>query len=291
MYRKALRFAPIVVVALIGGCGQGTLEPGAGRGYGTEPVSSVTEPAVSLVSCFGSYSDPAGTGDSAARAAMAKAAPDTKGAQDESTWQDAPYWYSLGRWFEEADGKITETRKQESWYGPAESVTVYDGNLAKPLRSEPPAWKLDDFDPKTSAPVPFALPGDPGALETELRRAAGAADALEGDELCTSQVDDRVWVQITDVWPGSPATTAQRLAFLQVATRLSDTVVTTDVTDSEGRTGISITRRVTAGADETITLVVDPADGTVLEQRSSFGGFDWALTYLAMGPTSDLPKV
>ncbi len=236
-----------------------------------------------------------------ARAAMAAAAPDPVKALDESTWAGAPYWYvrtvnTSEAFFPQSDDdppimNAPQTYTGERWSAHRDhSLYVENGDLSTAVGSGWSGWPLDDYDPTTDDPweTLFALPTDPSALDAELRRAVAAAREAQGGEgPRNGSVDDKVWGQVVDVYPGSPASAAQRRAFMQVAVDLPGTTVTPGVTDSQGRVGTEISRRsvLDDAQSDVLTLIVDPVDGTVLESKSGV----FTTTYLAMGPAWDLP--
>lgn len=230
------------------------------------------------------------------RAAMAAAAPDPAKALDESSWADAPYWYYKIRvQYAANEANPAEDYVQEVWTGHhSDGLILIDGDVLGGI--DPGGWPLADFDRETDGDAWeafFALPTDPDALEAALRAAVPMVPSggwTPGPDAPTQ--DDRVWAQIRDLYAGSPASTELRLALLQVAEGLSGTVVTPGVTDGEGRVGLAVSRPFRTHTDSgTDTMIIDPTDGTVLEERDGMVGDDpsYRTTYQAMGPAWSLP--
>ncbi|MCL2091699.1 MAG: hypothetical protein FWH11_10975 [Micrococcales bacterium] len=284
--RRAVRVAGMGGLAAVAVVATTVAALALGGGRGTAPATTTPTVAPTVSAA------PVGE----ARAAMAAAAPDPVKALDESSWADAPYWYAKTLNVSEVflDGDVpteTQTYTRETWTAHRDhSLMVEDGDLSTALGSGWGGWPLDDFDPTTDDAwdMLFALPTDPSALGAELRRAvADAAAAWGGVGPRNGSVDDKVWGQIADVYPGSPASAELRMAFMQVAVDLPGTTVTPGVADSQGRVGVAISRHdvLDDPRSEVTTLIVDPVDGTVLERRT--GGR--TTTYLSMGPAWDLP--
>jgi hypothetical protein len=219
-----------------------------------------------------------------ARAAMAAAAPDPAKALDESTWADAPYWYVKTR---SPDADSTDptrpTKTREDWIAHHDrSLFIENGDPSTAWSDGPGGWTYDVDGPGADPwDGLFALPTDPAALEAVLR--GMVADYKAGNPTAAAD-DDIMWTRITDTYPGSPAPTALRLAFLQVAKGLSGVVVTPGVTDGAGRTGEEVRFHYRGSGGEAY-MIVDPTDGTVLE----YGSWDYPITYLSMGPAWTLP--
>ncbi|MCL2849528.1 MAG: hypothetical protein FWE61_05740 [Micrococcales bacterium] len=252
-----------------------------------------------------------------ARQAMAALAPDPARALDESSWDSALYWYvktihhSTGgfadftweQWFDRHD---TEWNGRNGGFdertGYGRSGGFYLGGL----------WTVDGPPYRGWWPTLAGLPTDPPALEARLREAALTATDIAGNSQPAMKDDPawqdvELWGQIWQIVQGSPASAELRLALVEVAQGLTSTTVTPGVTDRQGRAGTAISgqlRFLSVGAGggapgigetgydgrPTVTLIVDPVDGTVLEAQIEYPGVVvYSATFITMGPTSTPP--
>jgi hypothetical protein len=233
-----------------------------------------------------------------ARQSMELAVPDLAATLDESAWGDAPYWYVKYATMCQEDNFPEDGFREfdcvvEEWASQSgTSLYVVDGDIAAARPGHDNVninyWFLNMFrgplDTVEGAGLAWeatlSLPTDPDELRTTLY---ALSDGF-------ANPDVGAWYVMYNSWPTSPASTAARLALLQVALELPEATVIPNVVDSVGRAGTAISHRYTS--DITLILIVDPSDGTVLEEQlidtNPAYGF-LTTTYLAMGPTTTAP--
>lgn len=186
--------------------------------------------------------------------------------------RDAAYWHTSYVYTDVQAG--VESARVETWAGHQEwSVMV---NTAEGS-SEPFLSGHAIFGPRITWDELFALPTDPAALESALRR------YLQPDDP-DSINDAAIWGAVFDLLAASPATPALRQALFEVAAQLSDTTAGGDVTDSTGRPGVLVIHN-------SERLIVDPETGLLLERVWDYGTDipPYRATYLEQGPTDTAP--
>ena len=127
----------------------------------------------------------------------------------------------------------------------------------------------------------YALPTEPSALESRLRKGIHGAGPDDDSELFTI---------VGDLLRESPAPHALRKALWEVAAKVPGVRLVGTVTDSAGRSGIAVER-----GDQ--RYVLDPSDGRLLEESQGAdgpvaeapGGAGWTGTYLEQGPAETAP--
>jgi len=123
----------------------------------------------------------------------------------------------------------------------------------------------------------YALPTEPGALESRLR--AARLDGMRDS-------DTELFALVGDLLRESPAPPALRQALWQVVARVPGVSLVGAVKDSTGRPGMAIERAEHG-------YVLDPSAGRLLEEYiggSKPGGASWRATYLEQGPAASAPR-
>ena len=183
-------------------------------------------------------------------------------------WPKASYWHSVSS-YRHGSGPLV---RREVWAGHHGTGGLLDTRLSSaviPLQDGRFAglgW--DEL---------YALPTEPGALESHLR-----ATGLDG----MRDSDTELFALVGDLLRESPAPPTLRKALWEVVARVPGVSLVGAVEDSTGRPGVAIER-------EEHGYVLDPTAGRLLEEYIGTpkpGGASWRATYLEQGPAVSAPE-
>jgi hypothetical protein len=203
------------------------------------------------------------------------------GAQPDATTGTAPYWHSVSLYAQEGGGQDGTEHRRESWAARTAPGLLLDAGVsADPIGIGAALFSLGDSTVDWAGLD--ALPTDPAALRERLLATPSDTSRTE---------DDVLFDRVTDLLVESPASPALRQALWQVASQIDGVRLVGEVTDATGRAGTAIEQRITypGGEVETRRLVVDTADGTLLEREIVTDTVTYRSTFLEQGPADVLP--
>lgn len=180
------------------------------------------------------------------------------------------YW-RVDAQYEQNGGQI-ETRTV--WHQRGGRSTLYDTGVSANLVTLG-ATKFSLEQRSLTWDQLMALPTNTKALLADLR-----ADTSQ----LRGKPDHYAFKTVGELLMDSPAPQRLRSALWDAAAKLDGVRLTGRTKDATGRVGWGIT-------DGTITYVVAPESGSILEYRIAGPGTDYAMTYLDRGPTDVAPKV
>jgi hypothetical protein len=199
--------------------------------------------------------------------------------------RDAAYWHSVASFSDVRAGRVG---RLEAWNGhTAPSIFIETDSVTSaigPKSGEPFVSGKALYGAGLSWDDLYALPTEPAALETELRR---RADRDHPEDVA----DTTMWGDVTEMLMDSPASPALRKALWELAARIPGATLGGAVADSTGRPGVAVNR-------DGDRFIVDPDTGRLLEEigfsADTPGGVyreDYRRTFLEQGPTGSAPAV
>jgi len=197
---------------------------------------------------------------------------------------NARYWYSEDKYI--CGGQFYKDQDWISRYGSGvvEKTGPENGSssCSAHLFTAPIAAGAEDtvFGPYTWSQL-FALPTDPAKLEPKLM--ADSQNTIYQHPVTAAQWEsqqDSFQYVMMDLLTDAPAPPALREALFKVGASIPGATVTGHYTDPLGRTGTAIQLGQ-------VTIVVDPANGLVLDETNSPS----TVMFVAEGPATSEPKL
>lgn len=199
-------------------------------------------------------------------------------------WPNARYWYSEDKYI--CGGQFYTDQDWISRYGSGvvEKTGPKNGSssCSADLFTAPIAAGAEDtvFGPYTWSQL-FALPTDPAKLEPKLM--ADSQNTIYQHPVTAAQWEsqqDSFQYVMMDLLTDAPAPPALREALFKVGASIPGATVTGHYTDPLGRTGTAIQLGQ-------VTIVVDPANGLVLDETNSPS----TVMFVAEGPATSEPRL